>query len=78
MHRWIVIGTSVAALLAGAAATSSVWSQNKLKTCSDAYTACASETKMAKECETEREWCKKTGSFANPKTKSVTSDLQKR
>jgi len=78
MRKVMVIGASVAGLLATASAANSVWSQGKPRTCSEAYSACASRTQMTKECEAEREWCKKTGSFADPKTKAVTSDLQKR
>jgi hypothetical protein len=78
MRKLMVISASVAGLLAGAAATSSVWSQTKLKTCTEAYSACTSQTKMKKECETELGWCKNTGSFADPKTKAVTPNLQKK
>jgi hypothetical protein len=78
MRKLLVIGASLAGLLAGTAATSSVWSQTKLKTCSEAHSACTSQTKMKKECEAELGWCKQTGSFADPKTKAVTSGLQKR
>ena len=78
MHKLVVIGTGIAGLLIGAAAAAPAWSQSKPKTCSDAYAACTSRTQMTKECETEKEWCKKTGSFADPKTKAVTTDLQKR
>ena len=78
MHRLILVSASVAGLLAGMAATSSVWSQTKLKTCSEAHSACTSQTKMKKECEAELGWCKNTGSFADPKTKAVTSGLQKK
>jgi hypothetical protein len=76
--RTLMIIASVAGLLVGTAATSSVWAQTKLKTCSEAHSACASQTKLKKECETELGWCKQTGSFADPKTKAVTSGLQKR
>ena len=78
MRKLMVISASIAGLLAGAAATSSVWSQGKAKTCTEAYSACTAQTKMKKECETEMGWCKQTGSFADPKTKAVTSGLQKR
>lgn len=76
--RTLVIVASLAGMLAGAAATSSVWSQTKVKTCSEAHSACTSQTKMKKECEAELGWCKNTGSFADPKTKAVTSGLQKK
>jgi hypothetical protein len=78
MRKLIVIGASLAGLMAGAAVISSAWSQGKAKTCTEAYSACTAQTKMKKECETELEWCKKTGSFADPKTKAVASGLQKR
>ena len=48
------------------------------KTCSEAYSACATQTQLPKECETEKQWCVKTGTFAHPKTKAVTLNLQKR
>lgn len=66
------------ALLAGATFTSTGWAQGAPKTCSDAFSSCVVETHMNKECDSEKRWCLKTGSFAHPKTKTVTSGLQKR
>ena len=77
MHGSVVIGAS-AALLALAISPGVARSQRALKTCSEAFYACIAETRMATECETEKRWCIKTGSFAHPKTKALTSDLQKR
>ena len=72
------VGASVAALLAGAAVTSAVWSQGTPKTCSEAYSGCKSQTGLAAECEAEKTWCMKTGTFAHPKTRAVTSGLHKK
>ncbi len=78
MRRLVVICASAAALLAGTSVTSAVRSQSAPKTCSDAYSACATETRLPKDCEMEKQWCLKTGTFAHPKTKAVTMGLQKR
>ena len=75
MRKLVIIGASIAALLAGA---SVAWPQGAPKSCSDAHSTCMSQTKLAKECEAERQWCLKTGTFADPKTKAVASGLQKR
>jgi hypothetical protein len=78
MRKLMLISASIAGLLAAAFGISPAWSQGKPKTCTEAHSACTSQTKMKKECETELGWCKQTGSFADPKTKAVTSGLQKR
>ena len=74
----VIVGASIAGLLAEAAVTGSVRSQGAPKSCSEAHAACKSQTRMSTECEAERQWCLKTGTFANPKTKSVSTGLQKR
>jgi hypothetical protein len=48
------------------------------KSCSEAYVPCKSQTGLPKECEAARQWCMKTGTFADPKTKSVSMGLRKR
>lgn len=78
MRKLVMIGAGVAALSAGAAVTSAAWSQGTPKTCSDAYSACKSQTGWLKECEAEKNWCMKTGTFADPKTKAVSLGLRKR
>ena len=77
MVKLVVTGVAGTALWM-AIAVPSAWTQGAPKTCSDAYAACTKQTGMAKECETEMQWCVKTGTFADPKTKATTSDLQKR
>ena len=77
MLKLVVTGVAGTALWMAIAA-SPVLPQGAPKTCSDAYAACTKQTGMAKECETEMQWCVKTGTFADPKTKAVTSDLQRR
>ena len=77
MLKLVVTGVAGTALWI-AIATSSAWPQGAPKTCSDAYAACIKQARVAKECEIEQQWCVKTGTFADPKTKAVTSDLQKR
>jgi hypothetical protein len=72
------ISVSVGASLATALVTGAAWSQGTPKTCSEAHSACIAQTKLSKECEDERQWCLKTGTFAHPKTKAVWSGLQKR
>lgn len=78
MRRLAGICASTAALLAVTSLMSVVWAQSAPKTCSDAYSACATETHLPKDCEMEKQWCLKTGTFAHPKTKTVTMGLQKR
>lgn len=78
MRKVFVISASVAGLLAAASVVNSAGAQGTPKTCTEAYSACTSKYRMPKECETEKQWCIKTGSFADPKTKAVTSGLQKR
>ena len=75
--RNLVIGASVAALWAAFSAHA-VRSQGTPRTCSEAQSACTKETSLPKECENERQWCLKTGTFAHPKTKAVSTGLQKR
>jgi hypothetical protein len=70
-----------AALLVTATVTSPAWSQGASSnsgTCSSAYADCRTQTRMIKECETERQWCMQTGTFANPKTKTVAMGLRKK
>jgi hypothetical protein len=52
-------------------------SQSAPKTCTEAYTACTKESTPAA-CEAEKKWCLQSGAFAHPKTKALTSGLQKR
>jgi hypothetical protein len=52
--------------------------KSKFQTCSEAYAACWFETHLAKECEKEKQWCLQTGTFANPKTKSVYMGLRRK
>ncbi|NJO23504.1 MAG: hypothetical protein HC868_11905 [Sphingomonadales bacterium] len=78
MRRLAVIYASAAALLTVTLPMSVVRSQSAPKTCSDAYSACAAETRLPKDCATEKQWCLKTGTFAHPKTKAVTMGLHKR
>lgn len=78
MRKLLVIGASIAGLLAAASVTSTVSSQGTPKTCSEAYSACTSKYRLPKECEAEKQWCTKTGTFADPKTKAVSTGLQKR
>jgi hypothetical protein len=77
MRKLVVIGAGVAGLWAGASVTGA-WSQSTPKTCTDAYSACKAKHHLPKECETERQWCIKTGTFADPKTKAALSGLQKK
>jgi len=78
MRILMVIGASLAGALAGAAMIETAWSQSGLRTCTDAYRACVEKTRLARECEAERVWCRKTGTFADPVTKSVSSGLRKK
>lgn len=78
MHVPLVLGAGIAGVLAGAALVGTARSQSAHKTCTDAYQACVSRTKLARECAAEKEWCRKTGTFADPVTKAVSSGLQKR
>jgi hypothetical protein len=52
--------------------------QSEFKNCTEAYWACLSRTRMKDQCATERQWCLQTGTFADPKTKSVATGLQRR
>lgn len=74
----IALGASVAGLLASAALTDTAESQSAFRTCTEAYQACVSKTRLAKECATEKEWCRQTGTFADPVSKTVSSGLQKK
>ena len=78
MRKVLAISASVAGLLAAASVVDSAGAQSTPKTCSEAYSACTSKYRLAKECAAEKQWCVKTGSFADPKTKAVSSGLQKR
>jgi cell division protein FtsN len=78
MHMSVIVGASIAAVLALAASTSVARSQGAPKTCSEAHWACTKETNMPAACEAEKNWCIQTGAFAHPKTKALTSGLQKR
>jgi hypothetical protein len=74
--RVVIVGVGVAGLLVTAA--SAQQTQSEPKTCSDAYAPCKSQTGLPKECEAARQWCLKTGTFADPKTKSVSMGLRKK
>ena len=78
MRKYSVIIASIAGLLVPAPVTSVAEAQGTPKTCSEAYSACASKHSLPKECEAEKQWCIKTGTFADPKTKAVNSPLEKR
>jgi hypothetical protein len=78
MRKFLVIGASVAGLLAAVSVASPAGAQSTPKTCSEAYSACTSKHSLPKECEAEKQWCIKTGTFADPKTKAVSTGLQKR
>jgi len=78
MPKFVVIGAGVAWLSAGAFVTGAAWSQSTPKTCTDAYSACKSKHNLTKECEAEKQWCDKTGTFADPKTKAALTGLQKK
>lgn len=78
MRKYSVIGASIAGLLAAVPVTSPARAQSAPKTCSEAYSACTTKYRLPKECETEKQWCVKTGTFADPKTKAINSSLQKR
>ena len=74
----VVLWASVAGLLASTAPIDTALPQSAFKTCTEAYRACVSKTRLAKECATEREWCTKTGTFADPVSKTVSSGLRKK
>ena len=78
MRIAMVLGASLVALLASTALVGTARSQSGPRSCSEAYQTCVSKTRMAKECSEERNWCKQTGTFADPVTKTVTSGLQKK
>lgn len=78
MRKYSVIGASVVGLLAAMPVVNPAGAQSAPKTCSEAFSACTTKHRLPKECETEKQWCVKTGSFADPKTKEVSSGLQKR
>lgn len=77
MYKSVAAG--VALLGMAITVTAPAWAQGAPRTCSEAYTACTSrQVNLAKDCEAEKQWCLKTGSFADPKTKSVTTNMQKK
>lgn len=78
MRKYSVIVASIAGLLVAVPVTSLAEAQSAPKTCSEAYSACTSKYSLPKECDAEKQWCIKTGTFADPKTKAVSSALQKR
>jgi len=77
MREAITAIVSVAVLLLAVAAGAQQ-TQNEFKTCTEAFWACRSKTGMQAECETERQWCLRTGTFADPKTRSVSTGLQRK
>ena len=78
MRNPVVLWAGVAGLLASAAPLDTALSQSAFKTCTEAYRACVSRTRLAKECATEHEWCRQTGTFADPVSKIVSSGLRKK
>jgi hypothetical protein len=76
MRTAFVVAIGVAALTLTVASAQQV--QSEFKSCSEAYRACLSRTHLTDECATERQWCLQTGTFADPKTKSVSTGLQRR
>ena len=78
--RKIFLGATVTAgLLVPVLAGGAAWAQGAPRTCTEAYTACTTANKaLLKECGDEKQWCIKTGTFADPKSKATTSNLQKK
>jgi len=74
---WKMTALLITQVLTVSVAAPGAWSQTPPKTCTEAYSACAVQKQLAKQCDDERQWCLKTGSFAHPKTKAVSSGLQK-
>ena len=75
MRILIAVGASIILLATIAVAQQK---QSEPKTCSDAFWVCKSQSRPVSDCQTEREWCLKTGTFADPKTKAVSMGLLKR
>jgi hypothetical protein len=76
MRTAFVVAFCVAALTLTVA--SAQQAQSEFKNCTEAYWACLSRTQMKAECAMERQWCLQTGTFADPKSKAVTTGLQRR
>jgi hypothetical protein len=74
MRKVATIGLAVLTLDVASAEQKKI----EFKTCSEAYSACWHEPNLRNECETERQWCLQTGTFANPKTKAVYMGLRKK
>jgi hypothetical protein len=71
----ILVGASI---LLSTAVASAQQKSSEPKTCSEAFFACKNQNQPVADCRTELDWCKKTGTFADPKTKSVSMGLQKK
>lgn len=78
MRAVVLSAVAIGALLGAGLATSPVWSQAAPRTCTEAYLACTAKKNLAKACEDEKQWCMKTGTFADPQSKATTSNLRKR
>jgi hypothetical protein len=77
MHRVVAIVVCIAALTANVANAQQKQGGN-FQTCSEAHLACLTRYRLPEECEKERQWCLRTGTFANPKTKAVHLGLRKK
>ena len=78
MRKLLLIVAGIAGAAGLPLTIEQAWSQSPPKTCSEAYSECKIKTGLSKECEEERRWCMQTGTFADPKTKSVLMGLRKK
>lgn len=75
MRILIAVGASIVLLVTVASAQQK---PSEPKTCSDAFWACKSQKNLVTDCQKEMDWCRQTGTFADPKTKAVSMGLLKK
>jgi hypothetical protein len=78
--RWNLIASAMLSVLAaGTTFVGSAWSEKAPRSCTDAYRACVgTSATVPKACDEQKKWCMSTGTFEDPKSKSLHLDLLKK
>jgi hypothetical protein len=79
MRSKLLVSTVLGVGITGTAFVGSAISQKAPKSCSDAYRACSGPSAtVPKACDEQKKWCMSTGTFEDPKSKSLHLNLLKK
>jgi hypothetical protein len=69
----------IGGLTCGSGFVGTAWSEKAPKSCTEAHRACAgTAATVPKACDEQKKWCMSTGTFEDPKTKSLHLNLIKK